>query len=124
MKTLERNKQTFWYANFAESENVPGGDGYESGEPVISYSEPQEYRANVSPATGNSSVEQFGNSIQYDKVIVTDDTDCPIDEHTVLCIDREPETDGDGNLIYDYIVKKVAHSLNSVSIAVSKVEVS
>ena len=35
-----------------------------------------------------------------------------------------PAYDKDGNLIYDYIVKKVARSLNTVSFAVSKVAVS
>ena len=69
-------------------------------------------------------VEQFGNSLLYDKVIITDDVTCPVDEHSVLCIDSPPAYDKDGNLIYDYIVKKVARSLNTVSFAVSKVEVS
>jgi len=123
MRCLERNKTLFYYANFVEQQDMTDGDGYESGEKRTLYTPPAVYRANVSPATGNSSVEQFGNSLQYDKVIVTDDLSCPIDEHTVLCIDVPPVVDDDGNLIFDYIVKKVARSLNSVSIAVSKVEV-
>ena len=69
-------------------------------------------------------VEQFGNFISYDKVIVTDDLTCPIDENTVLFIDKSPEYDDDGNPLYDYIVKRVARSLNSISYAVSKVTVS
>ncbi len=123
MRCLERNKTLFYYANFVEQQDMTDGDGYETGESRTIYTPPAVYRANVSPATGNSSVEQFGNSLQYDKVIVTDDLSCPIDEHTVLCIDVPPVVDDDGNLIFDYIVKKVARSLNSVSIAVSKVEV-
>ena len=125
MRCLERNKQTFWYANYESEQRPTDGDGYEIGEPRVVYSAPVQMRANVSPATGNSSVEQFGNSLQYDKVIVTDDVDCPIDEHSVLCIDCSPVVDTSGKLVkFDYIVKKVAKSLNSVSIAVSKVEVS
>ncbi len=123
MKCLKRNKTTFYYANFAGTQAIQDGE-YDSGERKSVYTEPSAYQANVSPATGNSAVEQFGNSLQYDKVIVTDDLECPIDENTVLCIDAPPATDDDGNLIFDYIVKKVARSLNSVSIAVSKVEVS
>lgn len=125
MRCLERNKQTFWYANYESEQRPTDGDGYETGESRVVYSSPVQMRANVSPATGNSSVEQFGNSLQYDKVIVTDDLNCPIDEHSVLCIDSPPVTDISGKLVkFDYIVKKVAKSLNSVSIAVSKVEVS
>ena len=58
----------------------------------------------------------------------------PIDEYTVLWVDTVPQVDEDGALVtneenevitpHDYIVKKVARSLNSVSIAISKVNVS
>ncbi len=58
------------------------------------------------------------------KMIVLDDITCPIDENSVLFVDKQPEKDDEGNLLFDYIVKKVARSLNSVSIAISKVAVS
>ena len=48
---------------------------------------------------------------------------CPISEDTVLFVDKEPEYDGEKPL-YDYVVKRVAKSLNSISIAISKVNVS
>lgn len=88
------------------------------------YQTPIAARANISAATGSAQVEQFGNYAGYDKVIVTDDMSCPIDENTVLFIDKEPDYDEDGTPLYDYIVKRVARSLNSVSYAVSKVSVS
>ena len=124
MKCLERNKTDFYYALFVTNE--PGKDEYgnESGEPRIIYSEPVLAKANISPATGVSQVEQFGKDLKYDKVIIVDDMGCPIDENSVLFIDKEPTRDADGNLLYDYIVKKIAKSLNSISIAISKVEVS
>lgn len=75
-------------------------------------------RANISPATGMSNTEQFGNLDNYDKVIVTGDLECPIDENTVLWID-EPDT----TKPYNYIVKRVSKSKNGVSIAVAKVQV-
>ena len=65
----------------------------------------------------------FGNLESYDKVLITDDMNCPIDENTVLFIDKEPQVVKDKPL-YDYTVKRVAKSLNSISIAVSKVKVS
>ena len=124
MKCLERNKTDFYYALFVAKE--PGKDEYgnESGEPRIIYSEPVLAKANISPATGVSQVEQFGKELKYDKVIVFDDVNCPIDENTVLFVDKLPTRDEDGNLLFDYIVKKIAKSLNSVSVAISKVDVS
>ena len=93
-----------------------------------------EFFANISAAKGETSTRQFGESESYDKVIVMG-TDAPaIDEYTVLWIDKTPQidetgalaTDDNGELItpFDYIVKKVAKGLNSVSIAISKVNVS
>lgn len=119
MRCLERNKQTFYYCLFGVSEQK---DIY--GNTVKSFGEAVEMKANISPATGAVQVEQFGTAVEYDKVIVTDDVNCPIDENTVLFIDKEPEFTQSGRPIHDYVVKRVARSLNSVSYAVSKVNVS
>lgn len=40
--------------------------------------------ANISPAAGYAQIQQFGQFISYDKVIITDDMTCPIDENAVL----------------------------------------
>lgn len=124
MRCMERNKTSFYYCLYKGEAAVVDDEGDETGEKQIVHSDPVLLRANISPATGNASVEQFGNSLQYDKVIVLDDVACPIDEHTVLFIDKAPTFDEDGAPLFDYIVKKVSRSLNSVSIAISKVEVS
>ena len=124
MKTMERNKVPFWYLLYDRKEAVKDEDGNETGDYRVVYKEAVFQRENISAATGSAQVEQFGNFISYDKVIVTDDLSCPIDENTVLFIDKEPEYDEDGNPLYDYIVKRVAKSLNSISYAVSKVNVS
>lgn len=124
MKVMERNKRTFWYCLYDRKEPIVDEDGNETGEEQIVYKPAQSLRANISAASGSSQVEQFGNLAGYDKVIVLDDTSCLIDENTVLFIDKEPEYDDDGKPLYDYMVKRVAKSLNSVSIAVTKVSVS
>lgn len=124
MKVMERNKRTFWYCLYGRKEPIIDEDGNETGEEQIVYKPVQSLRANISAASGSSQVEQFGNLVGYDKVIVLDDTSCPIDENTVLFIDKEPEYGEDGNPLYDYRVKRVAKSLNSVSIAATKVSVS
>lgn len=123
MKIMERNKQTFWFCQFLGTAPIEDEDGYETGTPTL-YSEAESFRANVSAANGTTQLQQFGNLAGYDKVIVTDDTTCPIGEETVLFLDKEPEYDEDGKPLYDYIVKRVARSLNAVSVAVAKVSVS
>lgn len=124
MKVMERNKRTFWYCLYDRKEPIIDEDGNETSEEQTFYKPAQSLRANISAASGSSQVEQFGNLAGYDKVIVLDDTSCPIDENTVLFIDKEPEYGEDGNPMYDYRVKRVAKSLNSVSIAATKVSVS
>lgn len=124
MKTMEQNKTPFWYLLYDKKVPVMDDDGNETGDYRVIYKEAVQRKENISAATGSAQVEQFGNFISYDKVIVTDDLSCPIDENSVLFIDKEPEYDPDGNPLYDYIVKRVAKSLNSISYAVSKVNVS
>ena len=100
MKCMSRNKVKFFYAL------------YEGKTPIT---------------------DDYGN-VTYDKVIVMDKDAPPIDEYSVLWVDNKPQTDENGNLAvnekgeiitpHDYIVKKVAKSLNVVSMAISKVSVS
>ncbi len=123
MKCLLRNKSTFYYAPLICKAEILDEYGNVLGIKNV-YGKPVKTRANVSPATGMSYTEQFGASLQYDKVIVLDDVDTPIDESSVLCVDSPPSYNAAGDLIFDYIVKRVARSLNSVSIAISKVVVS
>lgn len=124
MRALRRNKQKIYYCLYAGKVGVVDSSGNETGEVAIAYTEPVEMYCNVSTAAGTNDVEQFGNNLEYDKVIVTDDINCPIDEYSVLIVDSDLEYDGNGNVKYDYIVRRVAKSLNSVSIAISKVKVS
>ena len=123
MKCLKRNKIRFYYA-LCTGESAVQSENYFPGDTVVSYGAPVEVEGNIAPPSGNVFVELYGNNIQYDRVIVLDDPNTPIDETTVLCIDKEPSYDGSGQLIFDYIVRRVARSLNSVSIAVSRVNVS
>lgn len=124
MKEMERNKQPFWYMLYDRKEAVLDEYGNETGEYRVYYQPAVRFEANISPATGASQVEQFGNLSGYDKVIVTCKMTCPIDENSVLFIDKTPEYTTDGKPLFDYTVKRVATSLNSISYAVSKVVVS
>lgn len=115
MMTMAENERTFWYALYKQTDVQYDDYGNETGDPVIVYEDPVEMSANVSEATGISSTQQFGNYMDYDKVIVTDWMECPIDENTVLYIDTEPDE------LPDYVVSRVSKSLNSVSIVIRRV---
>lgn len=134
MRMMVRNKSEFYYSLYKEK--IPKTDEYGNvtGEYDIIRDNPMKFAANISAAKGETSTRQFGESESYDKVIVMGNAAPPIDEYTVLWVDRTPQVDEDGALAlndddevitpHDYIVKKVAKSLNSVSIAISKVTVS
>lgn len=134
MKTMNRNKSTLYYALYKNKTPKTDEYGNLTGEYEIVRDNPIEFSANVSAAKGKTSTSVFGENENYDKVIVIDNASCPpVDEYTVLWIDSVPELDSKGVLKvdeygdvvtpYDYVVKNVAKSLNSVSIAISKVKV-
>lgn len=134
MRCLLRNKSRFYYALYAGKGPVIGENGKPTGEKELKYENPVEYYANISAARGTTQAEQFGENEQYDKVIVLDDVSIPIDEYSVLWIDTVPELAEDGSLAVDeegdvktphnYTVTRKAVSINSVSLAVRKVDVS
>lgn len=123
MKLMKRNLTPVYYCLYSDRQLILDDDGYETSEYRVGYGEAVQLMCNVSPATGYAQVNMFGNLESYDKVLITDDMDCPIDENTVLFIDKAPEFK-DGKPIYDYTVRRVAKSMNTISYAVSKVKVS
>ncbi len=120
MKCLERNKVPFHYCLFREVVDILDDDGNIAGNKAT-YDAPVRVKANVSAAQGEAQIEQFGNSVEYDKVILSDDLSLPIDESTVLFVDIPPTFDADGNPQFDYVVRKIAKSLNTLAVAISKV---
>lgn len=141
MRLMKRNLRPIWYCLYSKKTPVYDEDGYETGEGEFSYELPVKMLCNVSHATGTAQQEIFGTLESYDKVIITDDMNCPITENTVIFIDNEPEysykyeeiTSDDTTVKvrtkvvsspYEYVVKRVAKSLNHISYGVSKVTVS
>ena len=142
MRLMRRNLKPIWYCLYQGRNPVIGADGYETGDTKIIYSDPVKLMCNISPASGMIHSEFFGRIEDYDLIIVTDQMDCPIDENTVIYLERDPKrkmrlkiqlrTNPFGDLLYnsgttekyDYIVKRVARSLNHISYAISKVKVS
>ena len=123
MKLMKRNLKPVHYCLYKGREPLLDDDGNETGEYQVGYESPVELQCSVSPATGYAQVNMFGNLDSYDKVLITDDMSCPIDENTVLFVDSKPGY-RQGKPAFDYTVKRVAKSLNTISYAVSKVKVS
>ena len=124
MRCMARNKTTFYYALYTGQTEIIDEYGNATGQYSVTYDNPTKALGNVSAAQGEMQTRQFGDSESYDKVIVLDDVNTPIDEYSILWVDTPPNLDGGSTATpHDYVVKKVARSLNSVSIAISKVSV-
>jgi hypothetical protein len=120
-----RNKRKFYYASYIGETEIADEQGNLSGEYEVSYSKPIESFGNISAAQGEMQNRQFGESERYDKVIVLDDMDAPINEHSILWVDTLPHLNEDGSTDtpHDYVVRCVARGPNGVSIAIGKVDV-
>lgn len=118
MRILERNKQLIYYSLYVKKEAILDEYGNSTGQYKVIYGDPTPFKANIAYTQGEKSIQQFGIDINYDKVIVTTDMDCPIAETSILWIDNL-----DTSKPHDYIVSQVARSLNSISITVKKVDI-
>ena len=123
MRCMARNKSKFYYASYIGEFGITDEYGNATGEYKVSYDKPIKTLGNVSAAQGEIQNRQFGESESYDKVIVLDDKNTPINEYSILWVDTLPHLNEDGttDTPHDYVVKKVARGLNGVSIAISKV---
>lgn len=112
MRDLRRNMQTIAYRLFLGTAELM--DEYENpnGSYKPLYSEKITMRISVSPNKGDYSVQQFGNHLDYDRTMITSNTDCPISETTRVYIGADV-----------YEVKAVARSLNAVQYAIKRVDI-
>lgn len=126
MRLQARNTRDVWYCLYQGAEDQTNGySGWETSEQKVIYGKPVKARMNVAFTSGMAREMPYGISVPYDKLLVTCDMDCPIDEHSVLFIDKSPEeSDYDGNPNYDYIVTRVAPYLSHILISVKKVKTS
>jgi len=115
MRILNRNKQTIYYALYEGKVPLRDEYGNETGEYAIQHSPPVAVRLNVSAARGESATRAFGESEDYDKILVTNKTHLPITPTSLLWVDVPPPA------MPDYSVRRIARSLNYLSIAVSKI---
>lgn len=124
MQPLRRNQQPFYYANRVDSPPL-SDDGGVNGQFGVIYSAPVEGSGNFAPATGEKYTQQFGETLDYDEVLLPD-LKCDIDEYSVLWRDCEkPLMNPDGTFTppWTHEVKRVAGSLNGTLVAIKRVHV-
>lgn len=123
MFDLKENQREFYYQTFeGETEGVDE-DGYFTGEPTISYSNPVLARAMISENTSEVTDTPFGKDLVYDKMISTVQ-DLPINEFSKLFVDVVPvlKEDGSTDTKPDYEVVRVSKGIYQRVWAIRKVE--
>lgn len=98
-----------------------------TGQFELTFTEPKLIKVPVSASRGTADTELFGIAEQYDKTIILDDKtqDLGICETSRIWIDTLPDPFWDDETPpHDYVVTRVAKSLNLTVLAVRKVDVS
>lgn len=138
MRSLKKNMQRLYYSLYSDEITIYQRD--ENGEIVYvevdgeripsifgvmaGYSEPVEFYANISAGRGNSQDAPFGSDVDYTRTISTCDMTCPLDELSIIWIEREPQYNADGTVDSDSADYKVAaypaKGLNNIVYAIKK----
>ena len=119
MKCLKRNKQPLYLYKYLGATAILDDNGNKTGEYRIVYANPIRVDINISPASGVSELQVFGSDVSYNYIAVTDGADNVFTESDV--ISRSNMIDSDGMFGYEYIIRRVAQSLNFVSLALFQV---
>lgn len=126
MRTMIRNRKVFYQASLTGVAMGQDGDGNYTEE-VYTYSNPVKCVGVITAANGEAQTQLFGANERYDKVITLNLGENYLAIGSVLWVDTMPVIDektGKTTTPYDYIVVKVAESLNFVNVAIRKVNVS
>ena len=126
MRTMTRNRRTFYEASLQGVSMSQDSDG-NYVEETYSYSDPVEHKGVITAANGSADTNLFGANEIYDKVITLNQGEIYLAVGSILWVDTMPTIDeetGKTDTPYDYVVVKVAESLNFVNVAIRKVNVS
>lgn len=135
MRSLERDKRLVLVSFYVEKRACVDDEGRLTGRHEVVRTEPMPLLCTVSASKGTAENSAFGIDLDYDRTLVIDDPDYPIDEASVLWIDNVPEQepsagedeafgrDLSGGRPHDYTVTRVARSQNCVAVAAKRVEV-
>ena len=124
MRDAELNKITMFYALYEGKEDVLDENGDYTGNPVIKYSKPVEFRASASSGKGSAGEDIFGVNADFTRSICSMDMTLPITETSLVWIESQPVTNSDGSAdesSADYIVSAPpAISKDSIVIALKR----
>ena len=131
MRDLYSNARPLWYALYLGKTDAVDENGDFTGETDITYSEPVEFRANLSATRGTQgftgtgiSYDYFGADVRYDLIISTANMDLPIDEHSLIWT-KDPY--GDSSVVdysqAEFRVSAVARGLHHMKYAIRSLEV-
>lgn len=126
MRSMTRNRRTFYEASL-NSVTMGQDKSGNYTEEIYTYSNPNKREGVITAANGEAVTQLFGTDERYDKVITLNQGEDYLAIGSVLWVDTMPDIDedtGKTDTPYDYIVVKVANSLNFVSVAIRKVDVS
>lgn len=133
MRTLNKNKQTLYYANqdrlvpIYEEYTDEDGNTYplDTGETKLVYGEPFEFKGNIAMSGGEAEAQEFGlNLADYEAVLIVGKSTLPIDETSLIWHTSEPTKDNEGNTdeySADYRIVKISPSLNFDKYVLKKV---
>lgn len=133
MRTLNKNKQTLYYAN--QDKTVPiyeeytdeDGNTYplDTGETKLVYGEPIPFKGNIAMSGGEAEAQEFGlNLADYEAVLLMGKNTLPITETSLIWHNTEPTEDSEGNTdeySADYRIVKISPSLNFDKYVLKKV---
>ena len=94
MKPAKKNLRKMWYALYSDKIPIKDKDGNPTFETQSGYYDPVQFEANLSSGTSTLDEQPFGANVQYDRIILVYDMDCPIDEHSLIWVKNEPEYKG------------------------------
>ena len=113
MRTLQKNKRTFYYARFIATEPIYDEYGNLTGDRQKVYSEPVKYMANVSANVGADAIQVFGSLTNYSRTMTL--TENLLREGDIIWFGI------DTTQSHNYVVTKVADSLHGYLIAIQEV---
>lgn len=117
MRSLNRNKRLIYYANRTGEKVNYDEYGNETGEVTPTYGASTPLLCNISAASGGDEVQVFGSFTAYSRTIYVSDTDCPINEDSIVWFGVNPPKP------HNYIVVRKADSKNGILYALREVTV-
>lgn len=117
MRCLDRDRRRIIARSYLGMENPVDDEGRLTGEPRLARGEAVELLPTMSADKGSVETDVFGQSLDYDRVLIFDDPEVDIDESTALWIDADEKAP------HDYAVKRVAKTCSYTAVAVKRVEV-